>query len=138
MSSLKTVDCSQIQRSTYQAHEAGVGLLSTLVPFIGPSLSSLIPSVPNMQSKLDQAKGDLTQATDDWRQTITQFVKAESDLVTAFVTLMVGQDGDGTGGYIDTAIQYAGQLEEQRTTMLQINVFFLALIVAVIVYKISL
>jgi hypothetical protein len=137
MSAQKPVDCSAISMSTYQAHEAGVGLLSSLVPFIGPALSSLIPAVPNLQSKLDQAKSDLTSATNNWQSTITEWVDAESDLVTDFVTLMIGNGGDGTG-YIDTAIDYATQLEDQKTIMLQINFFFLAIIVAILSYKISL
>lgn len=129
----QTADCKAISKSTYTNHEWGVGLLSTLIPFIGPALTPLVPSVPNMQSQLSQAQEDLKSATSEWRTTITQLLDAEIDLVTNFVQLVLGGES-GDPGYIDTAIAYATQPLTEATIILRVNYTFLAIMLGIVVY----
>jgi len=137
MADLQPVQCSKaISKSTYQAHEAGVGLLSSLVPFIGPSLAQLISPVPNMQSQLAQATNELKTATKDWQTQVTNWIETETDLVDNFITLMLGEDDNGNG-YIDTAIAFASQKTNERVTMLTVNFVFLAVIVAMTIYYVT-
>jgi t-SNARE complex subunit (syntaxin) len=134
---MTTVDCSAtIKKSDFTSHAWSTGILSTVIPFIGPALTPLVPEVKNMQDQLTSAKSDLTDATNQWSATVTKLLGEEVDLVTNFVTLLIGNNGDGTG-YIDTAVTYATQPLTEKMTLLTINFTFLAIMFGIVVYYLT-
>jgi hypothetical protein len=86
-----------------------------------------------MQPQLDAATANLNKLTMNWQTNITQeVIKTDVDLNN----LMRIITGDGTDGsdYASINTKYAEMGLTENVTMLDINVFFLGLIVTIIIW----
>jgi hypothetical protein len=113
---------------------AGLSVIMNVIPFLGPALDGLANKPPpNMQPALDSATANLTALTMNWQNNITQeVVKIDVDLNNLMKTI----NGDGSDGsdYASITSKYALMHVTENVTMLDINVFFLGLVVSLLVW----
>jgi hypothetical protein len=113
---------------------AAMSVIFNAIPFIGPAIDGAAnPPPPNMQPQLDAATANLTQITNTWQTTITnELVKTDVDL-NNLVKLIVG-DGSPGSDYASINTKYAEMGLTENVMMLDINMFFLGLVVTMILW----
>lgn len=120
-------------RFNYNRH-AAFSVLCNVIPFLGPAIDgAAVPSPPNMQPVLDQYTANLNVLTSNWQQNITKEVyKLDVNLNNLLQTIM----GDGSDGsdYASVTAEYVGQKTKEDVMLLEINVFFLSIVISMIIW----
>jgi len=101
------------------------------IPFIGPMLGPNVPGAtppfpPDGQDELDQVKGQLEAAIDNWRDAITAQVGDNTRNLNSLAVLMPS--------YIDSLTTLKLIPTEQNVTILFIEFISLAIIMMIIIF----
>jgi hypothetical protein len=119
--------------SNYERHTF-LSILCNIVPFVGPAIDgAFVPTPPNMQPVLDQYTANLNVLTSNWQQNITKEVyKLDVNLNNLLQTIM-GDGSDGTD-YAAVTAAYVGQKTKEDVMLLEVNVFFLGIVISMIIW----
>jgi len=124
------MSCTIAPDSAYSERQSELNLLS-FIPFIGPSLSPLIPSVPNHSEDLKKVQAQLKTATENWQNAITNATATNAQQIRDMLELFTGGDG-----YVTLVAKLVNEPTEERSIINAVNIIFLSIIVSIIIYYI--